>query len=104
VRQWLETEALPRFHSEHPDIHVTVQYVTWGDHQEGLLVETAAGVPPDVYIGGLWYDANGLSLPLDRLIASWADMGDILPPAIEDKVFEGEVHGLPYSVNLRHFF
>jgi multiple sugar transport system substrate-binding protein len=92
-----------RFSAEHPGTQVEVQFIAQGaEMQKQLLIQTAGGTPPDVFLFlqeifpiTAAIEKNSL-YPLDDLIkADNHDLSDFLPQAIELNKWEGKLYALP---------
>jgi multiple sugar transport system substrate-binding protein len=99
---------LPKFHEQHPNIEVVMRatYESYEDGTNTILREAVAGELPDVTMQGLNRQAilveKGIAKSLEPFIAKEADFAkDGYHQAMLDLgTFEGEVHGLPFSVSL----
>jgi multiple sugar transport system substrate-binding protein len=99
------------FMEENPGIHVEfegVQATSWGDYFDKLVIQFAAGTPPDiarVAIEGTQLVAHrGVAIPLDDYIA--ADAGeleeyfaDIAPNMLQSMSYLGKQYQLPFTWN-----
>ena len=99
---------LPKFHEAHPNVEVVMRatYENYEDGTNTVLREAVSGDLPDVTMQGL----NRQAILVER------DIARSLEPFIEDEAdfskdgynqamlslstFDGEVHGLPFSVSL----
>ncbi|MCB0189931.1 MAG: sugar ABC transporter substrate-binding protein, partial [Caldilineaceae bacterium] len=99
------------FMTDHPDIHVEfegVQANSWGDYFDKLVIQFAAGTPPDlarVAIEGTQLMAHrGVALPLDDYIAVDAEelqpyFDDIAPNMLQSMSYLGRQYQLPFTWN-----
>ena len=101
-------KILPKFHERHPDIEIRMR-ATYEDYEEGtntILREAVAGALPDVTMQGLNRQAilveKGIAKSLEPYIAREADFArdGYHEAMLELGTFDGEVHGLPFSVSL----
>ena len=101
-------KILPKFYAQHPNIEVKMRatYESYEDGTNTILREAVAGTLPDVTMQGLNRQAilveKGIAKSLEPFIAREADFAkDGYHKAMLDLgTFEGEVHGLPFSVSL----
>ncbi|MGF1553604.1 MAG: extracellular solute-binding protein [Paracoccaceae bacterium] len=99
---------LPKFYEQHPNVEVVMRatYESYEDGTNTILREAVAGELPDVTMQGLNRQAilveKGIAKSLEPFIAEEADFAkDGYHQAMLDLgTFEGEVHGLPFSVSL----
>ena len=96
--KYLNDNVIPEFEREF-NTGVDIETVNWNNRMEKLLITTAAGVPPDVYMSGaehvLELVENGLIAPLDREFSQWADRRDFLAPTFGSSIWEGVHYGVP---------
>lgn len=101
-------KVLPKFYEANPDVEVKFRatYESYEDGTNTILREAVAGDLPDVTMQGLNRQAilveKGIARSLEPFIAKEADFAkDGYHEAMLDLgTFEGEVHGLPFSVSL----
>ncbi len=101
-------KVLPMFAEAHPDIEVVMRatYESYEDGTNTILRESVAGTLPDVTMQGLNRQAilveRGIAKSLEPFIAAEADFAkDGYHQAMLDLgTFDGEVHGLPFSISL----
>ncbi len=66
---------------------------------EKLLINTAAGTPPDIFMNGaehvLELVQQNLVAPLDREFASWPDRNDFFTPTFGSSTWQGRHYGVP---------
>ena len=99
---------LPMFREAHPNIEVVMRatYESYEDGTNTILREAVAGELPDVTMQGLNRQAilveRGIARSLEPFIADEADFAkDGYHQAMLDLgTFDGEVHGLPFSISL----
>ena len=101
-------KIMPRFEALHPDIAVEFR-ATYEDYEDGtntVLREAVSGELPDVTMQGLNRQAilveKGIARSLEPLIAAESDFekDGYHPAMLELGTFDGEVHGLPFSISL----
>lgn len=103
-------KLLPKFHSEHPDINVTVQSIPWSLAHEKLLTAFAGGSNPDVcQLGNTWipeFQAIDAIFPLDSLsaLSPFAHEDAFFKGIWETNVVAGKVWGIPWYVDTRVMF
>jgi multiple sugar transport system substrate-binding protein len=100
VKKVLEEELLPRFHKENPDIKVEATLLQWMEFFQKVSVAFTGGTGPDVVgsgygqlgsmIGNKWVQ------PIDDILKSWSDLGDIQPVGLDS----GKKDGKRYAVLL----
>ena len=99
---------LPKFYEAHPNIEIKMRatYESYEDGTNTILREAVAGTLPDVTMQGLNRQAilveKGIAKSLEPFIAAEADFAkDGYHKAMLDLgTFEGDVHGLPFSISL----
>ncbi len=89
---------IPEFERTH-DVTVQMETVNWNTRLEKLLITTAGGVPPDVFMSGAEHILElvqaGLIAPLDKEFAAWRDRNDFFPPTFGSSTWEGSHYGVP---------
>ncbi|MFN3259005.1 MAG: extracellular solute-binding protein [Pikeienuella sp.] len=101
-------KVLPKFYEANPDVEVKFRatYESYEDGTNTILREAVAGDLPDVTMQGLNRQAilveKGIAKSLEPFIAKEVDFAkDGYHKAMLDLgTFEGDVHGLPFSVSL----
>lgn len=101
-------KILPKFYAQHPNIEVKMRatYESYEDGTNTILREAVAGTLPDVTMQGLNRQAilveKGIAKSLEPFIAREADFAKegYHKAMLDLGTFEGEVHGLPFSVSL----
>ncbi|MGI6610598.1 MAG: extracellular solute-binding protein [Limnochordia bacterium] len=96
--KYINDSIIPEFERTH-DVIVQMETVNWNTRMEKLLITTAGGVPPDVFMSGAEHilelvQAN-LIAPLDREFATWRDRNDFFPPTFGSSVWQGSNYGVP---------
>ena len=99
---------MPEFKKAHPDIDVKFRatYENYEDGTNTILRESVAGDLPDVTFQGLNRQAmlveKGIAKSLEPFIAAEANFAKdgYHKAMLELGTFNGEVHGLPYSISL----
>lgn len=86
-------------------ISVEPQFTLWSSAYLELSEDLATGKAPDIWqAGGLWTRLladRGATLLLDDFLAGWAEWPNFYPFAVDDVTYGGQLHGIPYRVNLR---
>jgi len=96
--KYIKENVVPEFEEKY-DATVEIETVNWDNRMEKLLITTAGGVPPDIFMSGAEHvlelvDA-GLVAPLDKEFSVWADHKDFLPPTFGSSQWEGRSYGVP---------
>jgi ABC-type glycerol-3-phosphate transport system substrate-binding protein len=86
-------------------ISVDPQFTLWSGAYSELSEDLATGKAPDIWqAGGLWtrlLAGREATLLLDDFLGGWSEWPDFYPFAIDDVTAGGNLHGIPYRVNLR---
>jgi ABC-type glycerol-3-phosphate transport system substrate-binding protein len=102
-----QTELLPAFEKQNPDIKVELTTANWTTRPNKMLVEMAAGVGPDIVSTGAANPpieaAQGLLMPIDKYLAQWKGRDRIQPGLWENQRYDGKTYGVPQYVDLRLF-
>lgn len=97
--KYMNEQIIPAFERDH-DVDVQFEMVNWTNRQDKLLVATAAGLPPDVFLNGsehiLELVQNNLITPLDKELGSWSEMKDFYPPTLGSSTLWGHRYGVPF--------
>ena len=101
-------KILPKFYAENPGIEIKMRatYESYEDGTNTILREAVAGTLPDVTMQGLNRQAplvdKGIAKSLEPFIAKEADFAKdgYHEAMLKLGTFNGEVHGLPFSVSL----
>lgn len=106
TKKWIETELIPSFEKENPDIEVTMRFIGWGQHSEQFLTAWASGKVPDVFEPALEQAAEmvatGQTIPLNKYIdASGLDLGDFFPVGYEPYTIDGKLYTIPFRLDIR---
>lgn len=106
----LEQQIVDEFNRTHPDIHVTMEAVTWNKALEVTLVRTAAGVSPDIvstsptdFFGFAGHQKLFFSLN-DWLKARPNNFKDIPSPVWETVSLDGAIYAIPQRLSTQVFF
>lgn len=95
---YLNDTAIPAF-SDTTGITVQVQQSDWGSGFQKVVTAAASGTLTDlVMLGGIWtapLASKNALLPLDDLIAGYADKDTFYPPTLEDCRYSGKTYALP---------
>lgn len=105
--QYVTQEVIPQFEEEH-GVKVHIDRVSWGNRMEKIVVNTAAGNPPDIFFSGAeqikeLVEAD-LLYPVDELIAEQIDENDFFPASWGSSSFEGHRYGIPLYSSPRVFW
>lgn len=99
---------IDQFNSEHPDIHVTVQFHSWDNYYQEYLTSVTSGMAPDVtngyFVISNEYARMGELLDLSSIVDDWKQSGlyDEFPAgSIELHQAEGIQAGLPWNIDTR---
>lgn len=99
---------IDQFNSEHPDIHVTVQFHSWDNYYQEYLTSVTSGMAPDVTNGYFTisneYARMGELIDLSDIVDEWKESGlyDEFPAgSIELHQAEGIQAGLPWNIDAR---
>lgn len=103
--RYLRDQVIDEFEEEF-GVTVNVEYVGWGNREEKLLLQTTAGVPPDIFMNGAQHICElakaGLVEPLDARFEAWGkDIRDFHPVTLGSSTWEGHHYGLPLYTNTR---
>jgi multiple sugar transport system substrate-binding protein len=105
--QYLEDTVITAFEKKY-DVDVQFERVTWANRQEKLVVSTAAGTPPDVFMNGAENVVdlvnNGFVAPIDKYIAKWPDLRDFSPATMQNSALNGHQYGVPLYTDTRSFW
>jgi len=101
-------KIMPKFNAVYPNIEVKIRaaYENYEDGTNTILREAVAGSLPDVTMQGLNRQAilvdKGIARSLEPFIAKEADFAKdgYHAAMLELGTFQGQVHGLPFSVSL----
>ena len=78
---------LAKFHADHPEVHLTVEYLTYQDGDDKVNTAIEGNKAPDLVMEGP-----------ERLVANWGakgkmvDLSDMLPP-VHDRPLHGHQQG-----------
>ncbi|MGI6083795.1 MAG: extracellular solute-binding protein, partial [Limnochordia bacterium] len=99
--RYINDNVLPDFERTH-DVTVLIDKVNWITRQEKLLITTAGGIPPDVFMNGAQHILDlvetNLVAPLDDRFSTWRDRSDFFPPAFGSSTWKGSNYGVPLYV------
>jgi multiple sugar transport system substrate-binding protein len=93
-------QSIDQFMKLHPNIHVTIEQVPWGQYWQKLDTEFAAGDAPDVFWDHLAYFPQfvqqGELMNLSPLIKqNNIDMSQYYPALVKEWTYNGNIYGLP---------
>ncbi len=99
TQEWIAQDLVPAFEREHPNIKLNVVYVTWGEFNQKLKTQIAAGMSPDIFQGGSTFrgqaGAQGFGMNIDKYTKDWPDKQAFFPGAWDAVVWEGSDYGIP---------
>jgi N,N'-diacetylchitobiose transport system substrate-binding protein len=104
---WPEAVAAANaaFKAQHPGTDVTVQYLSWGEHQTKFDAALAGGNAPDVKELGntetVKYMAAGALADITSQKGSFPNSGTWLNGLTESVTFNGKLYGVPYYAGAR---
>ena len=79
---YIRENIVPSFEAKY-GITVELENVDWANRLDRLVVRTAGGVPPDVFMSGaehiLELVQNNLIAPIDEELAAWEEADDFFP-------------------------
>lgn len=80
----------------------------WGEYKNEFVLASEAGEAPDIVVSGhedigAWAPA-GYIMPLDELIATQAQLEDVVPTLWESMSWDGKVWGVPQDAEARPIF
>lgn len=94
------TDVVRRFERDHPGVQVRIQGLPFPQIPEAVRATLASGGTVDV---AQWHAfaaaAQGLAEPLGDLWKAHMDPADLLPGAVEDVEWAGELYGVPLDTN-----
>lgn len=95
---WVQNEIIPRFEQANK-VKVELEPVDWSNRMQKIMVQTAAGLPPDVFMNGAEhiYELIRAELVLDITdrLANWPDRRDFIPGAFGSSTWGGRNYGVP---------
>lgn len=104
---YLTSQFIPEFEKRH-GVKVDLERVSWTARPQKLLVTTAAGNPPDVFMSGAEhiYDlvSQNMIEPIDKWLNAMPDKNDFFPPALGSSTWKGHSYGLPVYTAPRVFW
>ena len=96
---YIRENIVPSFEAKY-GITVELENVDWANRLDRLVVRTAGGVPPDVFMSGaehiLELVQNNLIAPIDEELAAWEEADDFFPATWGSSTFRGVHYGVPY--------
>jgi ABC-type glycerol-3-phosphate transport system substrate-binding protein len=108
TQQAYESQVLPAWRSQAPQVSVEISWPTWTNMHELLLARFAADNPPDVFQTGASYvpeiARKKMGIVLDQLLAQWGKRPDFFPAPLAQAAWESKQYGLPYLVAPRTYF
>jgi ABC-type glycerol-3-phosphate transport system substrate-binding protein len=108
TQQVYETQILPAWQRQYPQIQITMNWPTWTNMHEQLLTRFAADTQPDIFQTGASFvpeiARKRMAIVLDQLLAQWGKKADFYPAPLAQASWEGKQYGLPYLVAPRTYF
>lgn len=104
LMEHLEHRIIPAFEEAH-GVPVRIEYTTWNERLDKMLLLHAAGTPPDIVMTGFYSPylegSIGLLAPLDSYLAEW-EHADKYPDNIWDtQRWDGQVYAVPLNTSVR---
>jgi len=97
--------AIAEFETDHPDIKIKTQVISYDALHDKLITAIAGGDAPDMSWGLMeWFgelDRMGALADLTSQMNNWADKSAIYPNIIKGLSINGQVKGLPNYLGLR---
>jgi multiple sugar transport system substrate-binding protein len=98
------TDLINDFQKAHPDIKVELQRVDWGNYNQKLLTQVAAGIAPDVIFVSSDNMADlmprGILEPLNEYVkADNFPLGEFYPAIIDRFTVDGQLYVVPRDVS-----
>ncbi|HHV54944.1 MAG TPA: sugar ABC transporter substrate-binding protein [Firmicutes bacterium] len=97
----LQKEVIPSFEQEN-GVKVALEIVDWTNRMQRLMAQTAAGLPPDVFMNGAEHVYEliraGLVADITATLANWSDKRDFIPAAFGSSTWAGRSYGVPLLV------
>jgi len=107
TQQVYESQILPTWQQQHPQVTITMSWPTWTDMHEKLIARFAADAQPDIFQTGASFvpeiALKKMGLPIDQLLAQWGKKSDFFPAPLAQASWEGKQYGLPYLVAPRTY-
>ena len=102
----LESEIIPAFEAEHPNIKVESVVQPYDEFRRQLIISLNAGTAPDLArIDILWaaeFGDTGALVPMEEFVPEWDAYKDkFLPGPLATNYFNGHYYGLPLDTNTR---
>ena len=82
VQQWVQSDLLPKFKTEQPNVTVNIKWENWTGVAERLNAVFAAGSAPDVFTGGAEWAGSlaikGQSRDISSYVKAWGEASDFV--------------------------
>src|SRR5262245_40650664 len=108
TQQVYESQVLPAWQRQQPQVTIQLNWPTWTNMHEQLITRFAADNPPDNFQTGASFvpeiARKKMGLPVDALLAQWGKKADFFPAPLAQAAWEGKQYGLPYLVAPRTYF
>ncbi|HVG96280.1 MAG TPA: extracellular solute-binding protein [Chloroflexota bacterium] len=102
---WIESELLPRFKTEQPNVTVNIKWENWTGVAERLNAVFAADSAPDVFTGGAEWAGSlalkGQSRDISAYVRAWGEASDFVDSAIAATTMNGKNYGVPVTSDAR---
>lgn len=104
LMDYLENTLIPDFEQEH-GVRVRIEYTTWNERLDKILIQHAAGAPPDIVMTGFYSPylegSIGLLAPLDQYLATWEHTAGYPETIWETLRWDGQVYAVPLNTSVR---
>jgi len=95
---YIQENIVPEFEAKY-DVSVLIEPVGWDNRFEKVLISTAAGVPPDIFMNGAEHVLElveaGVVYAIDREWETWEDRHDFFPASLGSSTWQGHRYGVP---------
>ncbi|MDD2629719.1 MAG: extracellular solute-binding protein [Limnochordia bacterium] len=96
--KYINENVIPEFESKY-NVEVSLVKVDWNTRNDELIISTAGGIPPDIYMSGAEHIKElvdlGLIYPIDKEWEAWEDKDDFFPATLGSSTFDGQRYGVP---------
>ena len=105
VQQWVQSDLLPKFKTEQPNVTVNIKWENWTGVAERLNAVFAAGSAPDVFTGGAEWAGSlaikGQSRDISTYVKAWGEASDFVDSAMAATMMGGKHYGVPVTSSAR---
>lgn len=95
---YIQDYIVPEFEAKY-GATVSIEPVGWDNRFEKVLIGTAAGVPPDIFMNGAEHVLElveaGVVYAIDREWETWEDRHDFFPASLGSSTWQGHRYGVP---------